>query len=92
MRRDFDPASLVAGLAISGFGVLLLLDQVDTIDLRFGYFFPAILGGSEVYLCWVVGEPEIRLSREEIVLPRPGTLSFGQPAGPAHPGVRFSFL
>jgi hypothetical protein len=44
MRRDFDPASLVAGLAISGFGVLLLLDQVDTIDLRFGYFFPAILG------------------------------------------------
>jgi hypothetical protein len=40
----FDPASLVAGLAVSAFGVLLLLDQVDTIDLRFGYFFPAILG------------------------------------------------
>jgi hypothetical protein len=42
--RGFDPASLVAGLAVSGFGVLLLLDQVDAIDLRFGYFFPAILG------------------------------------------------
>jgi adenylate cyclase len=39
-----------------------------------------------------LGEPEIRLSREEIVLQRPGTLSFGQPAGHAHPGVRFSFL
>jgi hypothetical protein len=44
MRRDFDPASLVAGLAVSGLGVLLLLDQVHAIDLRFGYFFPAILG------------------------------------------------
>jgi hypothetical protein len=44
MGRRFDPASLVAGLAVSGFGVLLLLDQVDAIDLRFGYFFPAIIG------------------------------------------------
>ena len=42
--RDFDPASLVAGLAVSGLGVLLLLDQVDALDLRFGYFLPAILG------------------------------------------------
>jgi hypothetical protein len=42
--RRFDPASLVAGLAVSGLGVLLLLDQVDAVDLRFGYFFPAIIG------------------------------------------------
>jgi hypothetical protein len=25
-------------------GIVLLLDQVDTIDLRFGYFLPAIIG------------------------------------------------
>ena len=43
-RREFDPASLAAGLVIVGLGVLLLLDQVDAIDLRFGYFLPAILG------------------------------------------------
>ena len=42
--RDFDPASLVAGLVVCGLGVLLLLDQVDAIDLRFGYFLQAILG------------------------------------------------
>ena len=42
--RDFDPASLVAGLAVSALGVLLLLDQTDTIDLRFGYLWPALLG------------------------------------------------
>ena len=41
--RGFDPASLVAGLAVSGLGVLLLLDQVDTIDLSFGYLAPALL-------------------------------------------------
>ena len=42
--RDFDPASLVAGLVVIGLGIVLLLDQTDTIDLRFGYFLPAILG------------------------------------------------
>ena len=42
--RDFDPASLVAGLVVCGLGVLLLLDQVDAIDLGFGYYLPAILG------------------------------------------------
>jgi LiaI-LiaF-like transmembrane region len=42
--RAFDPASLVAGLVVIGLGVVLLLDQTDTIDLRFGYFLPAILG------------------------------------------------
>jgi hypothetical protein len=43
MSRRFDPASLVAGLAVSGLGVLLLLDQVDAIDLPFGYLVPAVL-------------------------------------------------
>jgi len=42
-RREFDPASLVAGLAVSGLGVILLLDQVGAIDLRFGYLAPALL-------------------------------------------------
>jgi hypothetical protein len=42
--REFDPASLVAGLVVCGLGVLFLLDQVDAIDLRFGYYLPAILG------------------------------------------------
>ena len=44
MDRRFDPASLVAGLAVCGLGVLLLLDQVNALDLSFGYFFPALLG------------------------------------------------
>ena len=42
-RRDFDPASLVAGLALSALGGVLLLDQVDTIELSFGYLAPALL-------------------------------------------------
>ena len=42
--RDFDPASLAAGLVVFALGVLLLLDQVDAIDLRFGYLWPALLG------------------------------------------------
>ena len=41
--RDFDPASLVAGLVVSALGVMLLLDQVDAIDLSFGYLVPALL-------------------------------------------------
>jgi hypothetical protein len=28
---------------VIGLGIVLLLDQTDTIDLRFGYFLPAIL-------------------------------------------------
>jgi hypothetical protein len=40
----FDPASLAAGLVVCGLGTLLLLDQVDVIDLRFGYLWPALLG------------------------------------------------
>ena len=39
----FDPASLVAGLVISGLGVLLLLDQTHVIDLRCAYMWAALL-------------------------------------------------
>ena len=41
--RDFDPASLVAGLVVCGLGVLLLLDRTGVIELRFGYGLPALL-------------------------------------------------
>lgn len=40
----FDPASLAAGLVISALGTLLLLDQLEVLDLRFGYLWPALLG------------------------------------------------
>ena len=40
--RRVDVTSLVAGLAIAAFGTLLLLDRVDSIDLKFGYFWPAL--------------------------------------------------
>ena len=43
MMERFDPASFIAGLVISGLGVLLLLDQTHVIDLRFGYLWPALL-------------------------------------------------
>ena len=40
----FDPASLAAGLVIGELGTLLLLDQLEVLDLRFGYLWPALLG------------------------------------------------
>ena len=43
VSRKPDRVTLVAGLAISGLGVLLLLDRTDVIELRFGYGLPAIL-------------------------------------------------
>ncbi len=43
MNRDVDRVSLVAGLAVCGLGVLLLLDRTDVIDLNFAYGLPAIL-------------------------------------------------
>ena len=43
MNRRFDRLSLVAGLAICGLGVVLLLDRTGVIELRFGYGLPAIL-------------------------------------------------
>ena len=41
-RRELDVASLVAGLAIAGFGTLVLLDRTDVLDLHFGYLWPAV--------------------------------------------------
>ncbi len=42
-----DLASLVAGLALVGFGTVLLLDQLDVFDLRFAAVGPMV--------CAVVG-------------------------------------
>lgn len=42
MRR-VDLVSLIAGLAVCGLGVLLLLDRTGTLDLRFNYAAPAVL-------------------------------------------------
>jgi hypothetical protein len=43
VNRRPDRLSLVAGLAISGLGVLLLLDRTGVLELRFGFALPAIL-------------------------------------------------
>ena len=43
MNRGVDRVSLVAGLAIGGLGVLLLLDRTGVIELRFGFTLPAVL-------------------------------------------------
>jgi hypothetical protein len=42
VRRRVDIASLVAGLAVTALGLLLLLDRTGTIDLGFGYAAPAM--------------------------------------------------
>jgi len=43
VKPGADRLSIVAGLAVGGLGVLLLLDQTGLIELRFGYTLPAIL-------------------------------------------------
>ena len=43
MKPVADRVSIVAGLAVGGLGVVLLLDQTGLIELRFGYALPAIL-------------------------------------------------
>ena len=43
MKRDADRVSIVAGLAVGGLGVVLLLDRLGVYDLKFGYALPAIL-------------------------------------------------
>ena len=43
MRRVVDTVSLVAGVAVTGLGLLLLLDQTGVLRLRFDYIGPAIL-------------------------------------------------
>jgi hypothetical protein len=42
-RRRLDRVSLVAGLAVGGLGLVVLLDRVGAIDLHFGYGLPLIL-------------------------------------------------
>jgi Domain of unknown function (DUF5668) len=42
MRR-VDWTSLAAGLVLIGLGGLFLLDRIETLDLRFGYLWPALL-------------------------------------------------
>lgn len=39
-----DRTSLVAGLVITVAGLVLLLDQLGTIDVRFGYGLPLLIG------------------------------------------------
>jgi hypothetical protein len=41
--RRLDRTSLVAGLVITVTGVVLLLDQLDAIDVRFGYGLPLLI-------------------------------------------------
>ena len=43
MRR-VDRTSLVAGVVTIASGILLLLDQLDAINLRFGYAAPLLIG------------------------------------------------
>jgi hypothetical protein len=43
VKRGLDRTSLVAGLAVCGLGVLLLLDRTGVLDLRFGFALPALL-------------------------------------------------
>jgi hypothetical protein len=41
--RRLDRTSLVAGLVIVIAGIVLLLDRLDEIDLRFGYGLPLLI-------------------------------------------------
>jgi hypothetical protein len=41
VRRSADPTSLVAGIAVLALGLLLLLDAMGTLELRFGVLAPA---------------------------------------------------
>ena len=42
MRR-LDRTSLVAGIAVTMAGAILLLDRLDALDLRFGYGLPLLI-------------------------------------------------
>ena len=42
MSRRPDTTSLAGGLAVIAFGVLLLLDGLDELDLGFGWFLPLL--------------------------------------------------
>jgi hypothetical protein len=43
VRRSADRVSIVAGLAVCGLGLVVLLDRTGVIELRFGYGLPAVL-------------------------------------------------
>jgi hypothetical protein len=43
VKRRPDRTLIAAGLATAALGALFLLDQLQVIDLRFGYTFPAVL-------------------------------------------------
>ena len=49
-RRRPDPVTVVAGVAITGLGVLTLLDQLSVLQLRFDYGVPAILATAGIIL------------------------------------------
>jgi peptidoglycan/LPS O-acetylase OafA/YrhL len=42
VRSARDPVSLVAGIAVTALGALLLLDQADAIELTFGWLGAAL--------------------------------------------------
>ena len=57
MRREprTDVPSLVAGLGIVGLGILVLLDEAGTLELRFGVLAPvtcAVLGAVLLAIGW----------------------------------------
>jgi hypothetical protein len=58
-RPGFDPASLISGLIVIALGGLLLLDQADVLELRFGYMAPAVLAalGGILLACGLTGPP-----------------------------------
>jgi hypothetical protein len=41
--RRLDRTSLVAGIAVTMAGAILLLDRLDALDLRFGYGLPLLI-------------------------------------------------
>jgi hypothetical protein len=49
-RGNVDVPSLVAGIAIVALGTLLLLDAADTINLTFGWLWPALIATVGVIL------------------------------------------
>ena len=50
VNRRPDIVSLIAGIALSLLGAILLLDQTGTIALRFDYAAPAVLAAAGVIL------------------------------------------
>ena len=49
-RAPLDVAGLVAGLVITGLGVLLMLDFLDVIELDFGALWPIMLAAGGAIL------------------------------------------